>query len=227
MRLSAISRLAAFLALIALPVASQAQVTVYTTLASFLAATSNAATDTFNELPFGAYGSPRGRFAGDYGYTVSSLGFSNTYATGTAADKWLSPGFATYSIDFSNFGSPGAPVRGIGGFFFGSNSSGLFAAGISIVVRAQSGGVWTTQTITNATTGSFLGFVSNAAFDLMTISALQPETGQAWATVNDLVLAQAGVTPPPNVVPEPSTYALMGTGLLGLGVFARRRGNTA
>lgn len=34
-------------------------------------------------------------------------------------------------------------------------------------------------------------------------------------------------TPPTNVVPEPSTYLLMGTGVLALGAVARRRRNTA
>jgi hypothetical protein len=29
--------------------------------------------------------------------------------------------------------------------------------------------------------------------------------------------------PPSTVVPEPSTYALLGSGLMGLGAFARRR----
>lgn len=40
---------------------------------------------------------------------------------------------------------------------------------------------------------------------------------------DDLTVADAGEVLPPNIVPEPATYALMLTGLAGLGVLARRR----
>ncbi|HJU05564.1 MAG TPA: PEP-CTERM sorting domain-containing protein, partial [Nitrospiraceae bacterium] len=35
--------------------------------------------------------------------------------------------------------------------------------------------------------------------------------------------AQGGVTPPPGLIPEPSTLVLLGSGFLGIGLWAGRR----
>ena len=74
-----------------------------------------------------------------------------------------------------------------------------------------------TQTITGATTSSFLGFVSNGPLLSATLAASQPVSGFLWPTADNLTLASVGA------VPEPETYALMLAGLGALSLLARRR----
>ena len=106
-------------------------------------------------------------------------------------------------------------VRGIGGNFFGSNISGLFAPGdLTLTATDASGTV--TRTITGATMSSFLGFISDGPITQLTLASVQPSTGGfLWPSVDNLVLAAA--------VPEPGTYAMMLAGLGVCGFMARRR----
>lgn len=213
---SLLPRVAGTLALLVLPVASQAQFTVFTNMSAWLSAVSNPGLDTFNNMPLASVSSPINRSAGSYTYTATAS-TSNFYPAGSNADKWLSTNTATDNMTFTNFTST---VRGVGAYFFGSNISGQYQTG-DIKVTITDGTNTSTQTIFGATTGSFLGFVSNSAILSMTVEAVQPGNNAfLWPTMNDLQLAQA---PNNNVVPEPSTYALLATGLFGLGAVARRR----
>jgi hypothetical protein len=86
-------------------------------------------------------------------------------------------------------------VRAIGGNFFNSDISGAFAAGsITLTVTDASGPV--TQTITGATTSSFLGFVSNGLITSLVVTAVQPTSGFLWPTVDNLTLALPGAAGP-------------------------------
>ncbi len=200
-------------ALLAVAGASQATITVYTSQAAFLAATTAQGVDTFTGFSItGSTPSPITRSAGPYGYT-GSVTTTSFFGAGTTANPWLSTNTATDAMTFNGFtGGVGA----VGGNFFGSDISGSFAAGdITLVATDASGSV--TQTIVGATTTSFLGFVSTGLMTSLVVSAVQPAATFLWPTVDNLTLAQAGV------VPEPGTYALMFAGLGFLGFMARRR----
>ena len=208
--------LAAF-ALLAVAGASQAALTVYTTEAAYLAAIANPGTDTFDDLPLGGtIDGPLNRTAGVHTYATSSSaenGFPDSFfPAGSPGDVWLSTNSALSTIAFYGF-SPG--VVGIGGFFFGSDIAGDFLAGQTLSLLATDGGGSVSETIFNATTRSFLGFVSDGALASLTVSVIQPEDAFAWPTVNNVTLG--------SVVPEPETYALMIGGLGLLGFMARRR----
>jgi PEP-CTERM motif-containing protein len=77
----------------------------------------------------------------------------------------------------------------------------------------------TSHTIINATTSSFIGFVSDGTITSLTVSAVQPAGSFLWPTVDDLRLAQ-GLT---SAVPEPATWAMMILGFAGVGYMSYRR----
>lgn len=168
--------------------AAHATITVYTTRTSFDAATSERGVDTFVGFSItGTTPSPITRFAGPYGYTgaVSTTSF---FGAGTTANPWLSVNTATDTITFNAWP---ANVAAAGGNFFGSNLNGAFAAG-NITVTATDADGTTTRTIVNATTSSFLGFVSDGPMTSLTVAAVQPlPDGFLWPTVDNLTLGLA------------------------------------
>lgn len=206
-------------ALIALPAVAQAQFTVYTTLASYLAAISAPGTDTFNTLALGtATAGPLNRTAGAYTYRATSGGDGAFFGAGSASDVWMSNNTSSASITFNTFMSS---VRGVGGFFFGNDVSGAFMAGQTIRLTATNAGGTTVQTLSNTTTGTFLGFVSPTSFSSLVIEVIQPTSGPtAWVTANNLTL---GAGPIAAIVPEPATFALLAAGFLLLGLLMQRR----
>ena len=193
---------------------SHASITVYTSQAAFNAAVTAPGVDTYTGFSItGATPSPIFRSAGAYNYT-GSASTSTFFGAGTTANPWLSTNVATDSITFDTFSGG---VMAVGGNFFGSDISGLFAAG-SVTLVATDGSGSSTQTITGATTTSFLGFVSSGAMTSVVLTSVQPAAGVVlWPTADNLTLAMAAV------VPEPGTYAFMMAGLSVVGFMARRR----
>lgn len=206
-------------ALLLAPCIVQAAIVVYTSQSAFLSAVGNSAIDTFNDLGIGeSLATPQSRTAGSYGYTASVGPDSNFLTAGDLpGDTWLSTNVLTDLITFSGFGSE---VRGVGGFFFGTDIAGNSTPGASLTVTALDASGSLVQALLNPSPSSFLGFVSDGAFNALTVSAGGPG---AWATVNDLTIGAAPNTGGGGTVPEPSS-ALMA--LLGLGLLAsqRRRG---
>ena len=210
---SVCGRLAFACMVIVSPVA-HADITVFTTEASFLAAVTAPGVDTFTGFSTTAVtNSPITRAAGPYTYNASSA--TGFFGVGTVADPALSTNTDTDAITFFNL-SGGASA--IGGTFFGSDLQGNFVASAVVLTATDMLGAISTQTFV-ATPTSFIGFVSTGAIATLVFSTSMPGNF-VFAAVDNLViaLAQAQVTP----VPEPGTWTLLLAGLAALGFCARR-----
>lgn len=190
--------------------AAQAQISVFTSLAAFNAAVVTPGTDTFDGFSVtGVTASPITRNAGSFSYTAQAE--SGFFGAGTFANPALSTNTATDLVTFLNFSSG---VSAFGGNFYATDINGQFVSGDVTLQITDGSGASTSRTISGATSG-FLGFVSTSGSLLqVTLTAVQPASGFAWPTVDNLVLA---------AVPEPETYALMLAGLGLIGYMARRR----
>jgi hypothetical protein len=212
-RLAAVAALAAML-----PAAVSAQTTFFTTQASWTTALNGGGSglDTFNDLLGASTPGPLNRSAGTFTYRATATGTDGLFfPAGTAADRWLSTNLAASPILFNNFL---AGTNAIGGAIFGSDVSGAFLNGtinVAWVTSIGSGSI----NLVNAASNSFWGLVTTGTLTSLTITG----SGVApiiWPTMNDLRLGRAL---PATVVPEPSTYALMATGLVALALIRRRR----
>ena len=194
---------------------SHAAFTVFTTAASFAAATRAPGVDTY--AGFSVVDStpgPINRNAGAYAYTASAS-LSDFFGAGTIANPSLSTQDNETSITFFNIAG-GATA--IGGNFYNTDILGNFISGAITIVANDSFGAQSTQTITDATVSSFRGFLSTGTISSLVVTAVQPLIGDGiFPTVDNLTIAIAAP------VPEPETYALMLTGLGVVGFVARRR----
>jgi hypothetical protein len=198
--------------------AAHAAITVFTDQTLFLAALTASGTDSFETLSIGgATASPLTRSAGAFGYTATPAS-STFFGAGSSGDHWLSTNLANTNIVFSNFTGT---VTAIGGLFFDSNISGGYTLG-DISLHVVDGGGSTDVTITEATTSSFRGFVSDGAISSLTVVPPLSTVAAVWPTVNDLVLGTAQIVPAQSV-PEPGTFCLLGGAVSLIGALRRRR----
>jgi hypothetical protein len=192
---------------------------VFTSQSSFLAQLTNPGVDTFDNLSRSLVSDPLPRTAGSYSYTASAGPLSDFFPAGSGADVWLASDNRFDTIRFSDFASA---IRGIGGFFFGTDQNGaLAAAPVSIALRATDAAGSISQVLVNPTSASFLGFVSDRAITSLEVSVSDATAAgpNVWPAVNNLTLGVSAVS----AVPEPETSALMLTGFALLGTAFRRR----
>jgi hypothetical protein len=193
-------------ALLCAAASSQAAITVYTSQAAFLSATSNQGTDSYDDLTVDLYDETLHRTAGSYTYDAYASG--GLYGAGAPGDYWLSTNLRGSPIVFGNFS---AGVNAFGGNFFGSDITGAFFPGGNLVLTADDGSTLN-YALNGTTTATFLGFVSDSALSSV---SLTNDGGLNWPTANNVVLAAA--------VPEPATYGMLLAGLGFVGAMAGRR----
>jgi hypothetical protein len=191
-------------ALLCAAAAAQADITVYTSYADFLAAVRAPGVDSYDDLTVSPYPETLHRSAGAYSYDVySATGLWG--AGGAGGDFWLSNNQRHNPIIYSNFGSG---VTAFSGNFFASDVNGQYTTG-NLLLTAIDGSALS-YSLAGATTTDFLGFVSTAPLVAVTVGT---DGGAYWPTANNVVLA----------VPEPATYGLLLAGLGCVGLMSRRR----
>ncbi|MDP3669802.1 MAG: PEP-CTERM sorting domain-containing protein [Telluria sp.] len=189
--------------------AARADIDVFTTRASFLAAVAGTGTDTYNELAVASFGTSLYRMAGSYSYSAGTGPSSSFYTAGKAGgDVWVSTNNAFDTITFSNFS---AGVHAMGGNFFASDVNGAFFPNASVVLSASDGSTTRTLTLGSTTPNTFLGFVSS---NPLAFVQLGTGGGYYWPTANNVILA---------AVPEPGAYSMLLAGLLMMGSIVKRR----
>ena len=192
-------------ALLCAAAAAQADITVYTSQADFLAAVQAPGVDTYDDLTVTLYGETLARNAG--AYTYNAYAATGLYgAGGTGGDFWLSNNTPIAPIVFSNFSGG---VSAFGGNFFASDVFGQYTTG-NLILTAIDGSALS-YGLAGAATTDFLGFVSTVPLAAVTI-ATDGGVG-VWPTANNVVLA----------VPEPATYGMLLAGLGFVGLMCRRR----
>lgn len=181
----------------------QAQITVHTTLASWLSAVTGAGLDTFNDLnpAEGFYDAPLARTAGAYSYVVDSengLFPSGIPGAPGVRDTWLSNFFFADALVVRDFAP--SPV-GVAGNFFLSNDDGDLASTGSFRITVNSGVETLTNVINVATaTSSFLGFTAAGGITSISVLALDASSANPiFATINDIRIGAN----PAATVPEP------------------------
>jgi hypothetical protein len=199
--------------------AAHATIIVHTTQSSYLAAISAPGVDTYDDLdPTDTLSTPQTRTAGPYGYTASAGPLFSFFPAGTlGGDVWLTVDENTDTITFDGFSSG---VRGVGGYFFRTDSNGLVSATpatINVTATDASGTV--AQGLVNPAVTTFLGFVSDGNLSNVKVFVGTAGVGSpdVWPTVNNLTLGAAVAS-----VPVPQTYVSLLMGLAMLSLTVRR-----
>ena len=202
---------------------AEAQTNTYTDSSAFFAAISASNyTETFNSIPAANFVTTPTNFSGNgFSFTATTdtngplpppdnnrlFGLTN----GGGGDRWLTTFYPNFGLVFTNFS---LNVSAIGGNFFATTDTGFFTnSPINVRILLSDSSTFSTN-FTASSASSFLGvtFNTNVSVSALVISNLnvQPQ----FPTGNNLTIG---------VVPEPSTYALLGLAAAGFAGYVIRR----
>ena len=205
---------------VALAPATAAAQQTFTDFGMFAAALGSRAVDTFDTLTPGEQIGPLARAAGTYGYTVASTAsapFDRLFALDNptaSGDVWLSLEDAVGSLTFTGFG---AQILGIGGAFFATDLAGAASATPIRVQATDVMGNSIDEILAAPTADAFFGVRFDHAVASLTLTATSDDPIFFFATVNNLVLAEA------RAVPEPQAAWLITAGIVLVLAHARRQ----
>jgi len=201
----------------AAPTSLSAQ-TTFTDFASFVSAVGPYGVDSFDTLDEYFSGPLTRLETGVPEYDIASAGDPLNFLVSLPAepgssDRWLSEETAGTGITFSGFGSS---IRGIGGFFFGTDFGGS-TIDTPILLRAEDvHGNFFETALNAASPSAFFGVMFDHQLSFLRLTMSTQDN--AYATANDLVLAEGATR-----VPEPVSSLLLLPGVLLLWQRRRRR----
>jgi len=206
--------LAAGIALLALPAApASASVIEYTSAAAFDAAASGATTYNFEGI------APAGGFAGG-SPTIGGVTFTAPFSNEFVADA--NAGFGNYGASFFSGAQSVFPFVNVTATLAGATAIGFAYGSVlsplaPVTVTLSTGDTFTLTTpLNNGVDTNFVGFTSSTP--ITSVSFV--ESGRDFDVIQFVV---ASGTP----VPLPASALLMLSGLVGVGVMARKRRDIA
>jgi hypothetical protein len=195
-----------------------AQTNTFTNSSAFFSAISASNyTETFNGIAGGNVVTTPTNFSGNgfsFTATTTNGGVNNQLyglTNGGGGDRWITLFFPEFGLVFTNFS---LNTSAIGGNFFATDDQGFFTnTPINVRILLSDSSTFSTN-YTPSGSASFLGvtFSTNVSISALVISNLN--SPPQFPTANNLTIG---------VVPEPSTYALLGLAAAGFAGYVIRR----
>lgn len=204
----------ALLATVALASHSSAAILTFTDRDAFLAALSSSYEEDFSSYA-GTYPSSLNFSGNGFSYTISG-GTSALVAPQVGGDRSMSLNTASEPLSIFGFSSG---VNAVGGYFYFDNDGGaiqtLTSGSITVVNGIDPNVIVPVNAPTSVT--NFFGFISTSG-DLTSVTFNWSGENLGWQNVDDLIVGTSG-----SPIPEPSTFALLGAGLIAAAALRRRR----
>jgi hypothetical protein len=195
-----------------------AQTNTFTNSSAFFSAISASNyTETFNGIPGANVVTTPTNFSGNgfsFTATTTNGGVNNQLyglTNGGGGDRWITLLFPQFGLVFTNFS---LNTSAIGGNFFATDDQGFYTnTPINVSILLSDSSTFSTN-YTPTGSASFLGvtFSTNVSISALVISNLN--SPPQFPTANNLTIG---------VVPEPSTYALLGLAAAGFAGYVIRR----